>query len=343
MITRPLLLEDCTLAVTRLDRDQRLDHLANLALLGVRRAELKPDEPDLAVLVEECAELGLTPVVSLKDEAALEATMPPGLEVRVNPPLLPAARERHLPCWLVLSGVGQLAPASLARELRRAHHYQVLGILLQDELGAATPEGVARLASFFLEAQAALGTRSTVLWCQRDAEGTGIHGALQALRSGLSGVRCAGLGLGGVLALDTLLLNLVMEELWSSPTEALQAYCAHLIASLDLRLPANYPLAGRDAFRTSTGVHARAMQKARQMGETALADQVYSAVAPGRFGFSHRIEVGPLSGRSNVECWLSERGLSASPEFVGRILEVAKAHYRSLNDHEILALLEDRS
>ncbi|GMU52699.1 MAG: hypothetical protein AMXMBFR33_18450 [Candidatus Xenobia bacterium] len=339
---RPVLLEDCTLALTQLDREQQLDHLANLALLGVGRVELKPG-PDLAVLVEECAELGLTAVVCLANAAALEETLMPGLEVRVSPALLPTARERQLPCWLVLSGAGQISPAALARELTRARDHQVLGVCMQDELGVATPDGVFRLGAFCRNAQEALGMQIEILWSQRDTEGTGIYGALQALRSGLSGVRCAGLGLGGMIALDTLLLNLVLEGLWSGPTEALKTCCAHLVESLDLRLPANYPLAGRDAFCTSTGVHARAMQKALQMGQPALADQVYSVVAPGRFGFSHRIEVGPLSGRSNVECWLMERGLSASPKTVGRILERAKAHYRSLDDQEILALLEDRS
>jgi isopropylmalate/homocitrate/citramalate synthase len=43
-------------------------------------------------------------------------------------------------------------------------------------------------------------------------------------------------------------------------------------------IPANYPIVGRDAFRTATGVHAAAVIKAYRKKDIALVDAVYSGV-----------------------------------------------------------------
>ena len=55
-------------------------------------------------------------------------------------------------------------------------------------------------------------------------------------------------------------------------------------------LPDNYPVVGKDAFRTGTGVHAAAIIKARARGEEWLADLVYSVGAgePDRQPPDHR-------------------------------------------------------
>jgi len=51
------------------------------------------------------------------------------------------------------------------------------------------------------------------------------------------------------------------------------------------------------------------------------------------------IEVGPLSGRSNVIYWLESRGLAASDEVVDRIFKAAKESARVMSDAELHELV----
>src|SRR2546423_10700352 len=82
---------------------------------------------------------------------------------------------------------------------------------------------------------------------------------------------------------------------------------------------------GPDACRTGPGVHAAAVIKALRKGDRALADRAYSAVPASVLGREQRIEVGPMSGESNVVYWLESRGIEASPHRSDRILARAKA------------------
>jgi 2-isopropylmalate synthase len=92
---------------------------------------------------------------------------------------------------------------------------------------------------------------------------------------------------------------------------------------------------GDDAFRTGTGVHAAAIIKARRKGDDWLADRVYSSVPAGIFGARQRIEISPVSGLSNVRCWLEEHGYSSSDEALcQKLFDAAKTADRILRDDE---------
>jgi len=93
---------------------------------------------------------------------------------------------------------------------------------------------------------------------------------------------------------------------------------------------------GRDAFRTGTGVHASAIIKARLRGDDWLADRIYSGVPAGMIGRRQVIEVGPMSGESNVVYWLRERGFEALPELVQAIFQRATGATTTLGEAEIL-------
>jgi 2-isopropylmalate synthase len=104
-------------------------------------------------------------------------------------------------------------------------------------------------------------------------------------------------------------------------------------------VPPNYPVLGRDAFRTATGVHAAAVIKAFRKQDTALADAIYSSIPARLVGREQEIEVGPMSGRSNVIYWLEKRGQQPTEEIVDRILAKAKASATVLTESEIRAEL----
>ena len=96
---------------------------------------------------------------------------------------------------------------------------------------------------------------------------------------------------------------------------------------------------GADAFRTATGVHAAAVVKAFRMGDRALMDAVYAAVPASLVGRQQEIEVGPMSGRSNVIFWLESRGLPATDEIVDRIFAAAKASNRMLTHEKVESII----
>ncbi len=104
-------------------------------------------------------------------------------------------------------------------------------------------------------------------------------------------------------------------------------------------MPVNYPLVGRDAFRTATGVHAAAIIKAMQKGDEWLADRIYSGVPAGMFGRNQEICIGFMSGASNVNYWLRQRSIEPSEDLVAEILKAAKGTSHILTDDEVLAVV----
>jgi 2-isopropylmalate synthase len=138
-----------------------------------------------------------------------------------------------------------------------------------------------------------------------------------------------------------LLVNLVMMGYLERDLLTLPAYCEAAARACDVPIPVNYPVIGADAFRTATGVHASAVLKAMRKGDHALIDAVYAAVPASLVGREQQIDIGPLSGRSNVVFWLERRGLPVSDLAVDRVLTAGKASNRTLTEPQIRQILSD--
>jgi 2-isopropylmalate synthase len=162
--------------------------------------------------------------------------------------------------------------------------------------------------------------------------------------AGASRLHGAAIGIGervGNTPMDLLLVNLVLMGRRSADLTRLGEYCAAVAEACDVPIPANYPVVGRDAFRTATGVHAAAVIKAFKKGEPDLVDAVYSGVPASLVGREQIIEIGPMSGRSNVVYWLERRGFEATDARVDRIVGRAKDSSTVLADDDVLALLKE--
>ena len=122
---------------------------------------------------------------------------------------------------------------------------------------------------------------------------------------------------------------------------ALVEYCDYVSEVTGVPIPPNYPVVGRDAFRTATGVHAAAVIKAFRKNDTALVDAVYSGVPASLIGREQEIEVGPMSGKSNVVFWIEKRGLPATEEVVDRVFARAKGSTTVLTEAEIRAAIQE--
>ena len=217
-------------------------------------------------------------------------------------------------------------------------------ICLCDTVGHATPDGARNLVRWAKQLVAKTGADVKLDWHGHRDRGLGLANALSAMVAGVDRVHATGLGIGervGNTEMDLLLVNLNLLGWIETDLSRLPEYCRRIAESTDVPLPVNYPVVGEDAFRTGTGVHAAAVIKAEKKGDQWLADRVYSGVPAGLVGRRQRIEIGHMSGRSNVEYWLASRGRDSYPELVDRIFELAKKSDHTLTDDEIEAVIED--
>lgn len=288
------------------------------------------------VRVEVYAFVGCSPVRMLVEGWSTEWVMQ-----RVEESARVAAAE-NLSLCLVLEDATRAAPALLATLLRLAVDLGVRRFCLCDTVGHATPEGTARLVRW---TRGELGPRARGIgldWHGHNDRGLAVANALAAWSAGCDRIHGTGLGLGervGNAALDQLVVNFGLMGARLADASGLATYCEAVARTCGADVPFNYPVVGRDAFRTATGVHAAAIAKASRLGAHALADAVYSGVPARAFGQRQVIEVGPMSGASNVELWLSARALASEPGLVEAILELAKSSDHVLTDEEIWPLI----
>ncbi|HET8901744.1 MAG TPA: hypothetical protein VFM84_07390, partial [Holophagaceae bacterium] len=165
-----------------------------------------------------------------------------------------------------------------------------------------------------------------------------VANAIAAFEAGADRIHGSILGIGercGNVAMDQLMVNLMLMGHWTGDLSDLPALADRVAELVGYEIPANYPLLGRDAFRTGTGVHAAAIVKALRRGDKALADAVYSGVPAALVNRRQEIVIGPMAGHSNVIYWLEMNGFDVNPERVERILGLAKKSDHILSEDEI--------
>ena len=220
-------------------------------------------------------------------------------------------------------------------------------IVICDTAGHATPMGTFALVQFILkEVVKPSGEKIRVDWHGHCDRGLAIANSIAALVAGAECVHATGLGIGervGNTQMDQMLLNLKLMGIppWADQDlSKLKDYCLAISRATGVPIPANYPVVGEDAFRTATGVHAAAVIKAYKKNDIELANTVYSGVPSHVFGLEQVIDVGPMSGKSNVLFWLDRRGIPASDDVVESIYRRAKASDHTLSEGEILECVE---
>ena len=220
-------------------------------------------------------------------------------------------------------------------------------IVLCDTAGHATPMGTFALVKFVMdEVVKASGEKVRVDWHGHCDRGLAIANSMAALVAGAECVHATALGIGervGNTQMDQMLVNLKLMGIppWGEQDlTKLKDYCQAVSRATGVPIPVNYPVVGEDAFRTATGVHAAAVIKAYKKDDIELANTVYSGVPSHVFGLQQVIDIGPMSGKSNVFFWLERRGIPASDDVVERIYSRAKSSDHTLSEAEILECVE---
>jgi isopropylmalate/homocitrate/citramalate synthase len=290
----------------------------------------------VGIPIEAATFLGSSPIRRLVEDWTVEH-----LE-RTTEAAVKFAVAQGLPCMYVTEDTVRTDPATVKRLYTTAIRNGARAIVLCDTVGHATPQGAYNLVKFVMEnVVKSSGEKIRVDWHGHRDRGLDIANSLAAVAAGAGQVHGVALSLGervGNTPMELLLVNLRLMGLIENDLSSLRAYCEKVAKATHTTIPPNYPVFGKDAFRTATGVHAAAIIKALKTGDRDLADSVYSGVPAHLFGLEQVVEIGPLSGKSNVLYWLSRHNVPATDEVVNRIFDAAKQSPRVLTEQELLAL-----
>ena len=258
------------------------------------------------------------------------------------------ARSLGLEVMYVTEDTSRCDPQTIKRLYKAAIECGARSIVICDTCGHATPSGVAALIKFVIdEVVRPSGEKIRVDWHGHCDRGLAVANSFAALAAGAECVHATAIGIGervGNTQMDQMLVNLKLMDIspWAEQDlTRLKDYCHTVSEATGIPIPKNYPVLGDDAFRTATGVHAAAVIKAYKKNDLELANTVYSGVPSHYFGLEQIIEVGPMSGKSNILFWLDRRGLAATDDVVERIYQRAKSSNRCLTEAEILECVKN--
>jgi 2-isopropylmalate synthase len=239
-------------------------------------------------------------------------------------------------------------PETVKRLYSTAINCGARAIVICDTAGHATPAGAFALVKFVIdEVVKPSREKIRVDWHGHSDRGLAVANSLAALMAGAHCVHACAIGIGervGNTQTDQMLVNLKLMGIapWDKQDlTKLKQYCQAVSRATGVPIPANYPVVGDDAFRTATGVHAAAVIKAFKKNDVELANTVYSGVPSHLFGLEQIIDVGPMSGKSNVMFWLERRGIPAADDVVERIYSRAKLSDHTLSEVEILECVSE--
>ncbi|HTF42875.1 MAG TPA: LeuA family protein [Terriglobales bacterium] len=239
-------------------------------------------------------------------------------------------------------------PETVKRLYSAAINFGARTIVVCDTSGHATPMGAFALVKFVVdEVVKPAGEKIRVDWHGHCDRGLGVANSIAALMAGADCVHACALGTGervGNTQMDQMLVNLKLMGVspWDEQDlTKLKEYCQAVSQATGVLIPPNYPVVGEDAFRTATGVHAAAVIKAYKKNDVELANAVYSGVPSHVFGMEQVIDVGPMSGKSNILFWLERHNFPVDDKVVERIYQRAKASDHTLSEAELLECVQD--
>jgi len=290
---------------------------------------------ELGSPIEVCAFIGSSPIRAYAESWDLDR-----MEKNVREAVGFGTRN-GIPVMFVTEDTVRSTPETLTRLFDAALEEGAARLCLCDTVGSATPPEVRNLVKWVREFLEQRGRSEVGIdWHGHRDRGLGLINTLAAISGGATRAHGCAMGIGeraGNTEMDLLLVNLKVAGWIDRDLTQLGEYVRTAAQAVGRDLRHEYPVFGEDAFETGTGVHAAAVIKAMRMGDSWLADRVYSGVPAGQFGMEQRISVGPMSGRSNVVFKLEKLGIEVSDQRVLAVLDSAKNSNRLLTDQEVIA------
>lgn len=290
------------------------------------------------VPIEACMFIGGSPIRQYVEGWTVESIVD-----RIRDAVEPTAKE-GVNIMFVIEDAVRSSPEHLKLFLSAAVDAGARRVCLCDTVGTAIPEGVTNLVSWARELLDEIGDDVGIDWHGHRDRGLALANTLAAIKGGADRVHGTALGIGeraGNTPMEQILVNLKLFGFRDHDLDALPRYVEAVSRALDMPMTANMPIVGGDAFRTATGVHAAAVIKALQKGDDWLGDRVYSGVPATWVGRRQEIEVGAMSGHSNVVHYLRVHGLPHDPAVVEAVFERAKQSAKVLTADEIVDAIRE--
>ncbi|MBL8858796.1 MAG: 2-isopropylmalate synthase [Planctomycetes bacterium] len=287
------------------------------------------------VPIEVCAFIGSSPIRQYAENWEMEHML------KLSRDAVEFAVKKGLPVMFVTEDTTRANPEAVKALYKTAIDAGAKRICVCDTCGHATPNGVRRLVKFVKGIVDEMKVDVGIDWHGHRDRGMGLMNAMAALEAGATRVHATALGIGertGNVEMDLLLVNLRLFGLIENDLSKLGRYVELASKATGVGIPSNYPVFGKDAFETATGVHAAAVIKAFKKGDHWLANRVYSGVPADLVGLEQVIAVGPMSGKSNVMWFLEKHGVQPTDARVQKVLDLAKQTPRLLTEAEILAV-----
>lgn len=320
-------------------RDSKLNITPNCAARTVIR-DIEPIvkiQQKVGIPIETCTFIGSSPIRQFAENWPLEKMLKHTEEA------VKFGVKNELPIMYVTEDTTRANPENIRKLYQTAIECGAKRICISDTVGHSTPEGTYSLVKFVKSVVEETGENVGIDWHGHRDRGLGTANALMAIRAGATRIHGCGLGVGervGNVQLDILLVNLKLMGWIDNDLTILPEYCKTISKSCKVPVSVNYPVFGHDAFRTGTGVHAAAVIKALRKGDKWLADRVYSGVPAEMFGLEQIVEIGPMSGESNIIYWLEKRGYTPVEHLVHGLFNFAKSSNHVLTDGQIRNFIE---
>lgn len=326
--------------VTRLAQeivDQRLPIAANCAARTLE-ADIRPIveiSQKTGLAIEVACFLGSSPIRQYTEGWELAKLL------ELTRDAVGLATREGLPVMYVTEDTTRARPEDARALYTAAVEAGARRICIADTVGHATPHGTRNVVRFLRQMVDDMQENIAVDWHGHNDRGLGLANGIAAAEAGADRIHGTILGIGervGNCSLDQLLVNFELFG-WSHwNLRPLGGLCELVSRATGVVIPESYPVFGKDAYRTQTGVHAAAILKARAKGHDWLADRVYSGIPAAMVGRRQQVEIGPMSGQANVTCWLQERGIESTPALAQEIFQAAKQATATLEEDQILVL-----
>jgi 2-isopropylmalate synthase len=287
------------------------------------------------IKIEACTFIGSSPIRQYAEGWTIDQLL------KFTEDAVTFAVQNGLDVMYVTEDTTRAKPEDIRKMYTTAIRSGATRVCISDTVGHATCEGIHRIINYMKEIIFMTNLDIKIDWHGHNDRGLGVSNAICAIQAGANRVHGTGIGVGervGNVAMDQLMVNLKMKNWIKNDLSYLPEYTQKVSDYTGVPVPINYPIFGKDAFRTATGVHAAAILKSLNMGDMELVDRVYSSVPANIFGLEQVVEIGPLSGESNVIFWLKKRKIEPRTELVKKIFEAAKKSTVILSDEQIFAL-----
>lgn len=321
-------------------RDQKMNIAANCAA-RTHENDIRPIaeiSQRVGIPIEACTFIGSSPIRQFAEEWDMDWL------VAQSTRAVKFAVSENLPVMFVTEDTTRAKPEDIEKLYTAAIEAGAMRVCVCDTVGHATPWGVRNLITFVRGIVTKANPDVKIDWHGHSDRGLGVINSIAAIEAGADRIHGCALGIGervGNTPLDLLMVNLRLMGWIDNDLTSMPQYVRYVSDVTDVPLPDQYPVFGRDAFRTGTGVHAAAIIKALRKGSEWLADRVYSGVPAGTFGLRQIIEVGPMCGLSNVQYWLSANGYGEDESLAKAIFGLAKESDRVLTDEELHAAAQN--